>query len=48
MMRLQNVKQQKRVGLGQQAFVLVKFRTMLPDTVSVEKMANECQTSQES
>ena len=27
--------QQKRVGLGQQAFVLVKFRTMLPDTASV-------------
>ena len=26
---------QKRVGLGQQAFVLVTFRTMLPDTASV-------------
>ena len=27
--------QQKRVGLGQQAFVLVKFRTMVADTASV-------------
>ena len=27
--------QQKRAGLGQQAFILVKFRTMLPNTASV-------------